>query len=99
MQGFDAAQYQQKMGHAPIYHGGTLAQGSLKEALGVVYREYNEIAKARGAAGLDDLAKQDMITAVQRIYNAPPYDALNLWPATRDWLLREGVPPHLFVNP
>ncbi len=48
MQGFDAAQYQQVMGHAPIYHGGTLAQGSLKEKLGVIYREFNELAKTSG---------------------------------------------------
>jgi hypothetical protein len=92
MQGFDPVQYQQMMGHAPIYHGGTLAQGSMKEALGVVYRQFKD-------GPFDDLAKQAMITAVKRVYTSPTYAALNLWPATRDWLLKEGVPPHLFVNP
>ena len=92
MQGFDAAQYQQKMGHAPIYHGGTLAQGSLKEALGVVYRKFKN-------GPLDEAAKRDMIAGVKEVYTSPPYDVLNLWPATRDWLLKEGGPPHLFAGP
>lgn len=48
---------------------------------------------------LSDLDKQRMITAVQDLYILPPYNVLNLWPATRDWLLKQGIPPHLFVNP
>lgn len=96
MQGFDAAQYQQKMGHAPIYHGGTLAQGSLKESLGVIYREFNDLAEL-SKTGLNPLQKRQMINKVRLLYEAPPYSALNLWPATRGWLLNEGIPPQLLV--
>jgi hypothetical protein len=98
MQGFDAAQYQQKMGHAPIYHGGTLAQGSLKEKLGVIYRKYEGLAKVRGRAGLTDRQKWEMIRDFRDVYESSPYDVLNLWPATRDWLRNEKVPAHLFSN-
>lgn len=64
-------------------------QGSLKEALGQVYQRF------KGRV-MDGPAKKEMIRSVMDVYTTPPYDALNLWPATRDWLFKEGIPSNLF---
>ena len=40
MQGFDPVQYRQTMGHDPIYHQGTLAQGSVVQNLRQIRNQF-----------------------------------------------------------
>ena len=73
---FDAAQYAEKWGEAPIYHQ------DLSNALQTIRLKFTEPV-------LSPQRKTELISDVQKLYESDSYKSLNMWPATRDWLSRQ----------
>ena len=77
--GFDAAEYAANFGHPPVFHQGSVAEGSLVQALAQVRNEFP------GGTPTPEL-KSALLIRLQQVYESAPYQKLNLWPIARDWL-------------
>jgi len=72
---FDEAAYIQKFGHAPAYHQDLAWESSVIR---------------RGRTGVfSDREQVDLLLNVKDLYSIPPYDKMNMWPVTRDWLRKQ----------
>ncbi|MBL9152126.1 MAG: hypothetical protein JNK37_06565 [Verrucomicrobiales bacterium] len=78
--GFDAGQYANDFGHPPVYHQGPLAEGSIKEKLAEIMRDFPETP----VADPDD--RRELLKKVKDLYELPPYSNLSMWPVARDWM-------------
>jgi hypothetical protein len=76
---FDAVAYKQKFGHDPIYHQG----------MGGIKGEIDKIMTGMQGELVTDVAKQALLNTVRDLYTRPPYDKVNMWPVTRDWLRKQ----------
>jgi hypothetical protein len=83
---FDA-DYFQKFGKNPVYHGSTGGPGSLANMLGVIERNLRS----------GQITTQQMVNQVNDLYTTPPFSDLNLWPVTRDWLRQSGTRSDIII--
>lgn len=84
------ATYWDKFGHDPIYHGGTLEQGSLVQRLRQIRDRFD--------ASQDPNRSAVMLQEVKTLYESPPYDTMNMWKVTRDWLKQHVSDPSIVPN-
>ncbi len=83
---FDA-DYFQKFGKNPVYHGSKGGPDSLANRLGAIRRRLD-----RG-----EISTQQMVNQVNDLYTNPPFADLNLWPITRDWLRQHGTASDVII--
>lgn len=89
--GFDAANYQETFGHAPVYHGGKQDEGSLVQRLRQIQLQFQE--------PLNTNDKNSLIQQMRLLYETEPYKKLNMWPVARDWLRAQPNLDSLIIVP
>ena len=83
------ANYRETFGHDPIYHQGTLAEGSVVQKLADIRRRF--------ASGEID-GERNLMLEVKALYESAPYDQAKMWPVTRDWLRQHAADPSVIPD-